>query len=101
VSEQPQAHADPSPDAALVSGLRAQITEVDRELLAGVNRRLELVRRLHDHKLATGMPLRDPDRERSLLATLDAANAGPLSAEGLERFFDHVLTLTRRELHGE
>ena len=39
--------------------------------------------------------------ERSLLATLDAANAGPLSAEGLERFFDHVLTLTRRELHGE
>jgi chorismate mutase/prephenate dehydratase len=86
---------------ALVAELRAQITAVDRELLAALNRRLEIVRRLHDHKLAQGIALRDPGREASLLEGLGAENAGPLSARGLEAFFEHVLALTRRELHGE
>jgi len=84
----------------LVAELRAQITGVDRELLAAVNRRLEIVRRLHDHKQANGIPLRDPGREASLLAALAAENGGPLSAPGLREFFEHLLELTRRELHG-
>jgi chorismate mutase/prephenate dehydratase len=80
--------------------LRQQINGVDRELLAAVNRRLEIVRRLHDHKQARGLPLRDPGRESSLLAALAAENAGPLSAHGVKEFFEQVLELTRRELHG-
>ena len=84
-----------------VAGLRAEITALDRELLAALNRRLEVVRRLHDHKLANGIPLRDPGREESMLRLLAGENEGPLSAEGLEAFFRHVLDLTRRELHGE
>jgi chorismate mutase len=86
---------------ALVARLRAEIDGIDRELLAAINRRLEVVRRLHDHKLEHGMPLRDPGREEALLNMLDEANTGPLSRDGVADLFHHVLDLTRKELHGE
>ena len=79
---------------------REAIDAVDRELLDAVNRRLELVRRLHRHKLANGLPLRDPDRETSMIGRLQEANGGPLSADGVAELFHHVLELVRREIHG-
>ena len=86
---------------ATVSEARAAIDRVDRELLAAFNRRLDLVRALHEHKLATGLDRHDPGREESMLASLEAANDGPLSAAGVSELFRYVLDLTRRELHGE
>jgi chorismate mutase len=78
--------------------LRAQVTEVDRELVATVNRRLELVQRIWAHKREHGLDRVDPDRERWLFETLAAANAGPLSAEGLQELYAEVLALTKREM---
>ena len=86
---------------SVVEDLRAEITELDRGLVASLNRRLEIVRRLHDHKLAHGIPLRDPGREESMIRLLAAENGGPLSPDGLESFYRSVLDLTRRELHGK
>jgi chorismate mutase/prephenate dehydrogenase len=85
---------------ALVGELREQITKLDRELLDAINRRIEIVGRLHDYKQAHGIPLRDPSRESSLLAELREHNQGPLSAQGVVEFFGHLLELVRRELHG-
>jgi chorismate mutase / prephenate dehydratase len=84
-----------------VEKAREAIDLVDRELLAAFNRRLELVRRLHDHKRSAGLPLRDLGREEAMLARLRDANGGPLSANGVASFFHHVLDLTRRELDDE
>jgi chorismate mutase/prephenate dehydratase len=84
----------------LVAQLRDEITAVDRELVALVNRRLEIVRRLHDHKRANDIPLRDHGREEAMLAELAATNGGPLSPEGVADFHAHLLALVRRELHG-
>jgi chorismate mutase len=81
-----------------LAALRAQVTEVDRELVALVNRRLELVQRIWAHKREHGLDRVDPDRERWLLETLAAANAGPLSAEGLQELHAEVLALTKREM---
>ena len=86
---------------SVVSELRAEITVLDRGLVAAVNRRLEIVRQLHDHKLANGISLRDVGRENEMLALLSSENTGPLSESGLVDFYSHVLDLTRRELHGE
>ena len=86
---------------AVVSELREEITALDRGLVAAVNRRLEIVRRLHDHKVASGIPLRDLGRENEMLALLSSENSGPLSGSGLVDFYGHVLDLTRRELHGQ
>jgi len=83
-----------------VAKARIEIDAVDLELLGAVNRRLELVRALHEHKRATGMPLRDAGREDAMIANLQEANAGPLSDAGVDRLFRFVLDLIRTELHG-
>ena len=84
----------------MLSEARAAIDTVDRELLATVNRRLELVRTLHEHKVATGMPLRDAGREDAMIVSLQESNGGPLSDEGVDRLFRFVLDLIRQEIHG-
>jgi len=58
----------------LIAELRERITAADRAILAGVNRRLELVEELR------------------------AENRGPLSDEGVEQLFRDLLALTKREL---
>jgi chorismate mutase / prephenate dehydratase len=83
-----------------LADFRTRISEADRELLAAINKRIELVRALHEHKRAEGIPLIDPEREQQLVVELQAANQGPLSSDGVAAFFRHVLDLTRKEIHG-
>jgi chorismate mutase len=82
----------------VVHRLRERITETDLTVLAAVNRRLDLVRELRDHKLAQGWEFIDRGREEQLLAALAAANPGPLSEAGVRKLFAEVLALTKREL---
>ena len=82
----------------LVEQLRAEITAVDREILAAVNRRLELVERLKRHKDEHGIAFVDPDREARMLADRLRENTGPLSEEGLRAFYAELLALCKREL---
>jgi chorismate mutase len=84
----------------LIAEYRERIAAADRDLLAAINRRLELVRALHEHKRAEGIPVRDPVREEQLVVELQAANEGPLSSAGVAELFRHVLDLTRKEIHG-
>ena len=81
--------------------LREQVTETDRVLVEALNKRLRLVARIKRHKRENGLPFLDPDREAWLLAYLSRANRGPLSNEGLERFVEVVLELTKEELDGQ
>jgi 3-deoxy-7-phosphoheptulonate synthase/chorismate mutase len=81
-----------------LDALRAQVTEVDRRLVAPVNERLELVQRIWEHKRRNGLDRVDPDRERRLLELLAAGNAGPLTDEGLRELHAEVLALTKREM---
>jgi chorismate mutase len=90
-------HGDPGSDPR-VQELRAEITSTDREIVAAVNRRLELVRRLKEHKTAMGYGFRDKGREKTLLAELERENDGPLSADGLRELHAELLDLTKREL---
>jgi chorismate mutase/prephenate dehydratase len=83
-----------------VGEYRNQISAADRDLLAAINRRVELVRALHEFKRAEGIPLIDPAREEQLIVELQAANPGPLSDQGVAELFRHVLDLTRKEIHG-
>ena len=82
----------------LVGELREQITSTDLAILAAFNRRLELVRRLKLHKAERGYDFVDKEREDALLAELERANGGPLSAGGLRRLHADLLELTKREL---
>ena len=78
--------------------LREQVAATDRALVEALNERLRLVARIKEHKREHELPFLDPDREAWLHAHLARANRGPLSGEGLERFVELVLELTKREL---
>ena len=88
---------DPGSDPR-VQELRAEITATDHEIVSAVNRRLELVRRLKEHKATMGYDFLDKGREEALLAELERGNGGPLSADGLREFHAELLDLTKREL---
>jgi chorismate mutase/prephenate dehydratase len=89
--------SDPEHDP-VVRRLRERITETDLTVLAAVNRRLDLVRELRDHKLAQGWEFVDRGREEQLLAAIAAENPGPLSEAGVRALFAELLALTKREL---
>jgi prephenate dehydrogenase len=78
--------------------LRDEIGALDRAVLETLNRRLELVRRINEHKRDAGAPAIDAAREAELLRDLSAANAGPLSEEGLEAVFAAILDVMKQEL---
>jgi len=84
-----------------LAALRADIATVDRSLLDGLNRRLELVRRVRAHKDAASVRFVDAEREATLLSELAAANHGPLSERGLTAIFSAVLDVMKQELPAE
>jgi chorismate mutase len=88
---------DPGSDPR-VQELRAEITSTDHEIIRAVNLRLELVRRLKEHKSAMGYDFLDKGREEALLDELERENRGPLSADGLRELHAALLDLTKREL---
>lgn len=82
----------------VVNSLRDEITAIDRELVALVNRRIDTVARLKRHKDEHGIAFVDPDREARMVAERVAENAGPLSEEGLRAFYAELLALVKREV---
>ena len=81
----------------VVRSLRARIADIDREILAAVNARLELVAKLKEHKDAQGYAYLDRSRESAMLELLTRENAGPLSSEGLAELYRALVELTKRE----
>jgi chorismate mutase len=87
--------SEPDP---IIRQLREQISDNDRKLVDGLNKRLELVARLKRYKESQGISFVDPEREEWILSYLQRANRGTLSNEGLREFFAQVLDLTKREV---
>jgi chorismate mutase/prephenate dehydratase len=78
--------------------LREETAAIDARILELVNRRLDLVREIREHKRAQGIAFLDPAQEERLLARLRGLNGGPLSAEGVDHLFREILALVKREL---
>jgi prephenate dehydrogenase len=81
-----------------LESLRNEISELDRQLLDLLNRRLELVAAVRDHKDAAGERWIDPEREAELLQALVTANPGPLSERGVTSIFSAVLDVLKQEV---
>lgn len=82
----------------VVTNLRDEITAIDRELIALVNRRIDTVARLKRHKDEHGIAFVDPNREAQMISDRVQENGGPLSEEGLRAFYAELLALVKREL---
>jgi len=75
---------------------RAEIDEVDRELLRLLNRRARLAIKVGILKKAAGMPCCDPDREHLVLSTLRQVNTGPLDNRAVTKLFRRIIGESRR-----
>ena len=78
--------------------LRREISELDRQLLALVNRRLELVTAVRDYKDSAGERWIDREREAELVQALVEENPGPLSERGVRSIFAAVLDVLKQEV---
>lgn len=87
--------SEPDP---IIRQLREAISDNDRKLMEGLNKRLELVARLKRYKESRDIDFVDPEREEWIMSYLQRANRGPLSGEAVREFFTQVLELTKREV---
>lgn len=85
-------------DDPIVRRLREEISDNDRAIVEAINKRLQLVARLKERKLARGYPMVDPAREEWMVRYLTRANPGPLTSDGLREIYDDLLGLTKREV---
>ena len=74
-----------------LEALRAEIDEINDELLALFNRRLDRARKIREIKGALGLPLYDPIREADQLRRLLLKNPDPRSALLVERVFKEII----------
>ena len=99
----------PAPDheaVAELARLRAEIDELDRELVALLNRRAEAARAAGRAKVAAGRrAVRDDGREREVLLRVAMANEGPLPQADLlaiyRRLFRAMRALEARDRDGD
>ena len=75
---------------------RAEIDEIDRELLQLLNRRARLAMKVGALKRTAGMPFCDPEREHIVLRTLQQANTGPLDQRAVAKLFRRIIVESRR-----
>lgn len=81
-----------------VSRVRRDISDLDRQIVELVNKRLKLVAQLKRYKDEHGIGFVDLAREEWMLQYLSRLNRGPLSAEGLSELYHELLDLTKREV---
>jgi chorismate mutase len=81
-----------------VTRVRRDISDLDRQLVELVNKRLKLVSQLWRYKDENGLDHVDPAREEWMLQYLHRLNRGPLSREGLAELHHELLGLMKREL---
>jgi 3-deoxy-7-phosphoheptulonate synthase/chorismate mutase len=81
-----------------VSRVRRDISDLDRQLVELVNKRLKLVAQLKRYKDEHGIGFVDLAREEWMLQYLSRMNRGPLSPTGLTELYHELLDLTKREV---
>ncbi|MHB9154748.1 MAG: prephenate dehydratase [Endomicrobiales bacterium] len=75
--------------------LRSRIDEVDRRMLALLNRRASLARQVGKLKARAGQDFYIPHREKKIVSGLLKENRGPLSALALESIYREILNACR------
>ena len=75
---------------------RKEIDELDEEILRLLNMRARLAVKVGSLKRASGIPVRDRDREQFVLDRLQQANRGPLDQEAVLRLFRRIIKESRR-----
>ncbi len=76
--------------------LRDQIDAIDARLLALFNERAKVVLEVGEIKRQEGSPVFRPERERQIVANLQASNAGPLLNESIAPIWREIMSAARK-----
>jgi chorismate mutase len=92
-------------DAMTLEELRAQIDDLDRQLVELLSERARAALMIGHLKVKTSLPVYEPAREKVIYSNVRAANKGPLPDIELvhiyERIIDVMRALQRNELASE
>ena len=72
--------------------LRRQIDGLDRQILALLNERYNVVKKVGEWKHAHGQPVYVPEREKMLLEKLESLNPGPMSSDTLRAIYREIMS---------
>ena len=72
--------------------LRRQIDGLDRQILALLNERYKVVKKVGEWKLARNQPVYVPEREKMLLEKLESLNPGPMSNDTLRAIYREIMS---------
>lgn len=78
-----------------LSGWRKRIDELDKEILRLLNQRAEAAMEIGRIKEKTAAAIYEPDREKMILANLNAANTGPLTDDDLALIYSRIIQIMR------
>lgn len=78
-----------------LQALRQRIDALDREILSLINRRAQVAQEVGEVKRAQGSPVYRPERERQVIASLQAANPGPLQAQAIAAVWRELMSACR------
>ncbi|HEY8944880.1 MAG TPA: chorismate mutase [Polyangiaceae bacterium] len=79
-----------------LEALRTAIDDIDRRLLALVAERVQIVLAVGEYKRQHGLPVYDPERERSMLDRLARSAPSPLDGDTVRRIFERLIDESRR-----
>lgn len=75
---------------------RKVIDAIDSEILALLNRRAELSRRIGSLKAGAGLPIVDADREEAVIRRVARENRGEICDAAAIRIYGEILSESRR-----
>lgn len=74
---------------------RQEIDAIDEQLLALLNRRMEVVEEVGHIKNSSGAPIYRPEREKAIIKRLTALNKGLLNEEAIAAIFLEIFAVSR------
>ena len=78
-----------------ISDWRIKIDELDRKLVELLSQRAQAAHEIGKLKLKAGMPIYEPDRERTVFNNVRNINPGPLPDRDLQRIFERIMDIMR------
>ena len=79
-----------------IEALRRRIDAIDTQLVALLNERATCALHVGGQKERMGQPIYQPAREAAVLASVRAANRGPLDDAAMTRLFERIIDEARR-----
>ncbi len=76
--------------------LREQIDEIDAQIVALYERRMEISRQVAQYKIETGRKVFDRQREQEKLSAVKALTHNGFNSHGIEELFEQIMSMSRK-----